>query len=452
MRASVLGRAPRRRLSALGDRPPANEVDQAARSHATEKNIGSFFQGWNAGTEDAQGDALNKIVRSWRADNAAGGVPVHGHLPLPNEFAQTLADIMGEAGARGRELFDGIVGKADPDARTLVAQQIAALIEQTPPERRELDMERPWADPSDPVRQGIESDARRAALSGDAVGGMGPTVPGTRQPGLQSVERGAAVPLSQQTLDPDSPEARKRADKLIEESWFAAATHPIAYGFDAAMEDLFGEDGPAGDFGWRRTIPAPRGGLSGAAGEAMRLYLTMFPPVRVAGGIAGATARAKSVIVRMGREALLGGGLSVAAEWAASRHKPLKDRPTGDQYAVVFLGGAISGANIKRDKAFFEAFVAIGTSIGTDFVAGRPASVPVALGAGLAAYVVARVGSKTDALRLFSQGSGRIARKFGEKVIKEFVTEIFGRGFEFTQEELKELWHGFDEMIRSRFK
>jgi hypothetical protein len=34
------------------------------------------------------GEKIDKVVETWRADNAAGGLGVHQHLPLPNEFAR----------------------------------------------------------------------------------------------------------------------------------------------------------------------------------------------------------------------------------------------------------------------------------------------------------------------------------------------------------------------------
>jgi hypothetical protein len=68
----------------------------------------------------------------------------------------------------------------------------------------------------------------------------------------------------------------------------------------------------------------------------------------------------------------------------------------------------------------------------------------------LAAFCISKLGSKSDALRIGTQGLGRAVRKFAEKYIKEFVTELFGDGFEFTKDELQEFWRSFDEMITSQ--
>jgi hypothetical protein len=68
---------------------------------------------------------MSKVVQSWRADNAAGGVPVHAHLPLPKDFATMLGRRLGKSGdGPSPGVFtEGL----DPGVRAMVAQQIATL-------------------------------------------------------------------------------------------------------------------------------------------------------------------------------------------------------------------------------------------------------------------------------------------------------------------------------------
>lgn len=129
LRTSVLGRATGRKTRNLQE-PGATDEDEAKPSPATDGQVRKFFDAWHTGDDAAQADALSKIVRTWRADNAAGGVPVHAHLPLPTYFAKTLARLVRDTSETVQPAFDRVVTKLDPSAQTFVAQQIAGLVKE----------------------------------------------------------------------------------------------------------------------------------------------------------------------------------------------------------------------------------------------------------------------------------------------------------------------------------
>jgi hypothetical protein len=114
----------------------AGEHD-AAHSQATEGYIRAFFDAWEAGDEYAGREALNKVVHQWRADNAAGGVPVHGHLPLPGDFAQSFARLANEASTTMKPAFAALTASLDPGVKRSVALQLADLVNESSDELRQ---------------------------------------------------------------------------------------------------------------------------------------------------------------------------------------------------------------------------------------------------------------------------------------------------------------------------
>lgn len=66
----------------------------APRSMRTNIKIGEYFDAVANEDVAAQATALSDVARSWRADNAAGGLPVYAHPPLPTSFASTLSQIV----------------------------------------------------------------------------------------------------------------------------------------------------------------------------------------------------------------------------------------------------------------------------------------------------------------------------------------------------------------------
>lgn len=93
LRTSLLGRATGRKMRNL-QQPGAADEDEAKPSPATDGQVRKFVDAWHVGDDDGLKEAMSKVVQSWRADNAAGGVPVHAHLPLPKDFSQVLARLV----------------------------------------------------------------------------------------------------------------------------------------------------------------------------------------------------------------------------------------------------------------------------------------------------------------------------------------------------------------------
>lgn len=131
-RESVLGRAMGRKTAAL-QKPGVAEEDDAGgvmRSRATEDQIYAFFGAWRDGDDAKQRDVLNKIVQTWRADNAAGGLAVYEHPPLPEKFARTMARMLDNMGGAAQPAFGRVTAGLDPSVRTLVVQQIGGMVKQ----------------------------------------------------------------------------------------------------------------------------------------------------------------------------------------------------------------------------------------------------------------------------------------------------------------------------------
>jgi hypothetical protein len=125
LRTSVLGRAIGPKVRTFHQSDAATE-DEARRSPATNVQIRKFLDAWHAGDGATQSDALNNIVRTWRADNAAGGVPVHAHLALPKDFAKMLVERVGEP----NRLVPGLLTEGlDVGVRAMVAQQLTEIAE-----------------------------------------------------------------------------------------------------------------------------------------------------------------------------------------------------------------------------------------------------------------------------------------------------------------------------------
>lgn len=127
-RESILSRARRKPLggSPVRERVPGDD-DEALRSAETRHRIQSFYDVLQGGDEAEQARVLGKIIESWRADNAAGGLPVYAHRPLPQDFARDLAGIFKTPGAEGKATADAIAVRLEPGTSAALMQQIAAL-------------------------------------------------------------------------------------------------------------------------------------------------------------------------------------------------------------------------------------------------------------------------------------------------------------------------------------
>lgn len=168
LRTSVLGRAMGRKMRDL-QQPGAADEDDAKPSPATDGHVRKFFDAWHTGDDAAQSDALNKIVQTWRADNAAGGVPVHAHLPLPTSFAQRLVQSWGDA-----QTLDEVSARLDPSVRSLVEHQLAHLTRPTPKS-------------GEPARGGVSNEAEYRADVAGATRGLSDLL-GSRSTAHQALE------------------------------------------------------------------------------------------------------------------------------------------------------------------------------------------------------------------------------------------------------------------------
>jgi len=389
----------RRKLRELDFRAPEDRLafeddKQIVRSPEVGEWVDAFFAADRNGDDEGRTTALGRIVDANRADHAAAGVPVYAHSPLPEDFVDALVGpIRGLPVAHRQNVVDSLVAKIDPGSKAVVVRQLGART----------------SDPS---------------------------------PGRA---------LSYRAADPDSDEARRRAEALDKRDPLAALLHPIAYGGDAAVNDLIGEDGLLGDWGKRRVIPKPGGDVAGAAGEVVRTYLQLgvpLGPARVLGGVAANGARGGvRVAQRWGREALIGGGLSVIAELVVNQDTSWWD------VGLSFLSGATSGVleiDRPRDKARLDAALAVGSAVAGNLVKGEEVDKFAALGAGLAAYSISRAGG-TKAAQVF----GRIGRKAGEKFAKEYANAVLKKGLEqlgLTKKEWDRFWTGFETYWREQWE
>lgn len=417
MRPSVLGRAVARKVAA-SQKPDATEdrdAGQAQRSPATDGQIHAFFDAWRTGDEAGQKEALNKIVQTWRADNASGGVPVYAHLPLPGDFARTLASFVGSAGQATDAAFDKVIGKFDSNVGTLTAQQIAAHMNADIGFWLNAHSQGDTVDTSSDRLHSIGEVARRDA------GKSAPWISADRTPARPQDRLGlgrASNPVTEgASIKLDPREAQE--DSILRAS--ARVAGHRGYEIDPKRtRDLAPESGGV------RTLPYDPEHDKG------EVEPVVFPAIAV------------QAIRTFGPPALIGGATSVIAEWAANR-----DQATGWDYALAFLSGAASGVlNLKKGKATFDVLLAMGTSIAGDVLSERPVSVPRALGAGLGAYLMAKVAGRIPGA---SQGGGRVIRRLGEKYIREFLQDMFGEEFELTPDEMKELWEGFENHYKEQW-
>lgn len=399
LRTSVLGRAVGRKMRNL-QRPGAADEDDAKPSPATEGQVRKFFDALHTSDDAAQSDALNKIVRTWRADNAAGGVPVHAHLPLPKAFAADLAHLLESAGDDDKsDAATHAVANLDASVRIFVAQQIAAQMTES--------LQRGGGSLAPAVGQDI---------SGVGVGrrGMGSAPDPRVNVHTAPLRRYDASRYENQhaPLEDDVPLGSERVPEHI-----------------AARPDFFKTREPEHGGGRFETLPYDPRRQSPQTEE-----LSLGAGFKIA--------------KRWGRQALVGGGLSVVAEWVVN-----KDKATGWDYTLAFLSGAASGVletDSKSDKAKLDAGLAIGTSLAGDVLNGDDPQVLAALGAGLAAYTISRLGGSK-----LAQAVGRVGRKAGEKFAKEYAAAVLKKGLEelgLTKEEWDEFWRGFEVFWREKWE
>ena len=223
LRLSVLGRKP---LAKSGTSSNVSREGDELRSPTTDRLMRTFIDAWRMGDEDGQKALLDKIARSWRADNAVGGVPVHAHLPLPSGFASIVAELL-----RSRpNAVASVIGKdLDPSIRMLMDQQIKGLSKDKDLEGQHLldiasdeaDRGVDWLGPTE-RRNGGVAEERAAKLlklfENERTGGawIGGVPSGTPAAQMRPDRRGRVLEEVDAPGDPNS-DGRGRTMEYVEE-------------------------------------------------------------------------------------------------------------------------------------------------------------------------------------------------------------------------------------------
>ncbi len=429
------------------------DEDEAKPSAATNAHVRTYLEAWATGDEARQNEALNKVVQAWRGDNAAGGVPVHGHMPLPTSFADTLVHILR---AGDETSVERTVAAADASVRPLLKQQLARVAHGGPLEsgasREGWRLETPdemaagrHADQSSAVSGfGLEDQYRVVPPRGAPTvlfNAASDTTRGGANEGLP--RRAGAVPLAAKP-QPSKPTDSEDSDVLYD------IAHPFAYGLDQALNDVFGKDGALGDWGKREVIPTPKNNFSRNAGNLIRHYLQIAVPLGGAAKGARFAGAIKVALEKRSVRAILGGTLSVIAEWRANG-----DKATGWDYGLSFVTGALTGGyEPKWGKATLDGALAFSSSVLGDILSDRPVDVPQAIVGGITASFVTKIGgwANLKESRLFSQVAGKIAKKYLEKEAREFFKAVLGDELILTGEELDRFLGVLSEHMRRQYE
>jgi hypothetical protein len=434
-------RAPEDRMVARDD----GEEHAPISSPEIEKAIVNWVTARRHGDEEELKRAGREVVDATAGYYRAGGMPLFAHHPLPPQLVE--AEVRAAQGGVTADTLRRFVGLFDGPVQRAVRQQAAGLLQRPRP----LSGERTEAQMSDEHGAGEQSGlfapmAYNGPASASSEGVMRPSVRSRR----------------------DERTEQQIADDLDARDSWAAAAHPLAYGLDAALNDLAGEDGVLGDWGKRRVVPKPSGEAAGAAGEAIRAYLEFGAPLGGVSRAVGATGRALESVASSGvgraltrvletrsGKAVAGGLLSTVAEWRVNMDKPPDQQPTGWDYGIAFLSGAVTGgAEPPWGKAELDAGVAFGAALLSDKGSGRPMSVEGALAAGMAAWLVTRAGgiAKFKEARLLSQVGAKYGKKYLEKEVKKYFTAMFGEDIEMAGQRWAKFWNAFQDHMRRQWQ
>jgi len=441
LRTSVLGRAMGRKTRNL--QQPADE-DEAKPSLATHEQIRNFFEARHTGDDAAQTDALNKIVRTWRADNAAGGVPVHAHLALPKDFASTLAEIAA-VDAVSQPSFNRVVKSLDEGVQTLVAQQlVAALKEHSGASydgqldgevggttgaaddrigRRIYYDEPSHSQPRNKDVQGLLAHLNLEGVSGPPRSGAS----GLRSYGhlfSSELDRKVLGALSEGHHDRDGPAS--------------ASVEPDVRGTSADRAEYRNAMQGAADWHRQREMPDSETQRGREQPLVLPVALGLFLRDR-------------------GRKALRGAAYSVAADFvvtiAANLRKSPKDRTWMPSVGSLFNSaatGAVSGAfDFGQENWKEEAGLAFIGSLAEDCIDGRdPPRWVGAIGAAVGAGLYTRYG-RERLLSLFGTSRwGEIGARMTHRIVSKVVKEVFGTvDLQLLPEEVKEFAEGFARAV-----
>lgn len=157
LRPSILGAATARKMRHARPRvaDPA-DPDEAPRSTETEAKMREAIASLGGGETGAHAAAaVDDVIRSYRKDNAAGGLGVFQHLPLPNDFAHEMARLFDGTGGNDKHpAFDELIKHLEPSVRTHVVQQVAELMKGQPINIAEhVDLREQFPLPEDNIRE-----------------------------------------------------------------------------------------------------------------------------------------------------------------------------------------------------------------------------------------------------------------------------------------------------------
>jgi hypothetical protein len=206
---SLLGRPARWLPSGASSADHAHEEDEAVASKETREKMREFISAWHTAGGDEQAQILGDLVFNWRGDNAAGGLPVYSHNPLPSDFARTITSLATREGKQS--VLEEAMAKLDPSIKTSVARQIYDWTQHRDQALHEYRDELWGAERRPTVEQALRDAVRIGATS-------------PREDAWKEIDRGAmggkALPLAaapssgpiykDHDLRPDSPPAPQR--------------------------------------------------------------------------------------------------------------------------------------------------------------------------------------------------------------------------------------------------
>ena len=103
-----------------------DDDQQVTKSLDTERAIQTYAA---ARDPDEMSDALNEVVRRWRGDNAAAGLSVLAHKPLPSGFAVDVAEHLGTLPDQDRQtVLSSMLARSDPGVKLHVAAQLKSSL------------------------------------------------------------------------------------------------------------------------------------------------------------------------------------------------------------------------------------------------------------------------------------------------------------------------------------
>jgi hypothetical protein len=412
---SILDSVPQRGGARPGD---ALDDDQQVRKSAnTESAIQSYATARNP---DEMSHWLNKIVESWRADNAAAGLSVLDHKPLPRDAGDRVAEALWSAPERDRQAaLSGILARSDPGVKLHVAAQLNDLL------ATHADMQPPSTEiEARDFRLEQRTNAVRSSANGFEPNTR-PQLPEQVRGQLNATGSGAS-PLALAGRNDMSPTAKRQGDDPIRERTDArvgAHNHgPHRTRRDDLLWTLDADTSDHPEF-----IREPYVDDGSAKMRPVLWPLVMW------------------VARERGTKALKSAGYSVAADIVVTVAAK-KELPSLESMLASALTGAGSGVvDFGPDQWKYEAGLAVMGSVAEDVLKGEKANAWAAIGAGVGAGLYAKYGKERFKARF---GEVPVAQMTG-KAIKKLIQEVFGTEVEVLAREAEEFIKGFLRGIAS---